>query len=163
MATFETPDFPYDPSPHVPFRDKKVLEQMREIGPADFKNHPNPNLNVPLGAKHLRMLYDRYDDIAEPDRMRFALAAYNCGQGHLDDARTLARWLGNDPDVWEGSVREALLLLREPNEAPQRGDVRSRLEFSLDQSTSHSRRNGGFKIFLCQLWNVSHRPRSKYK
>jgi hypothetical protein len=33
----------------------------------------------------------------------------------------------------------------------------------LDQSTSHPRRNRGFKIFLCQLWNVSHRPRSKYK
>jgi len=74
-----------------------------------------PELNVPLGAQHLRMLYDLYDGIAEPDRMRFALAAYNCGQGHLSDARTLSRLLGHDPDVWEGSVREALLLLRHPN------------------------------------------------
>ena len=75
----------------------------------------DPALNVELGARHLRKLYDRYEMIAGPDRMRFALAAYNCGQGHLDDARILTRLLGRDPDVWEGSVREALLLLRQPN------------------------------------------------
>lgn len=74
----------------------------------------DPELNVPLGAAHLRSLFDRYSDVPEPDRTRFALAAYNCGQGHLDDARTLSRLLGRDPDVWEGSVRESLLLLRKP-------------------------------------------------
>lgn len=46
MATFETTDFRYSPSLHVPFRDKDVLEKMRDIGPDDFKNHPNPNLDV---------------------------------------------------------------------------------------------------------------------
>lgn len=75
----------------------------------------DPNVNVELGASHLRMLYDLYDDVPDPDRMRFALAAYNCGQGHLDDARKLSAMLGKDPDAWEGSVRESLLLLRHPN------------------------------------------------
>jgi membrane-bound lytic murein transglycosylase F len=86
----------------------------------------DPGLNVSIGAQHLRMLYDRYDGIAERDRMRFALAAYNCGQGHLDDARKLARKRGRDPDVWEGSVREALLLLRQPlyHQAARYGYVR---------------------------------------
>lgn len=46
MKNYETPDFRYDPSLHVPFRDKAVLEKMREIGREDFENHPNPNLNV---------------------------------------------------------------------------------------------------------------------
>jgi 6-phosphogluconolactonase/glucosamine-6-phosphate isomerase/deaminase len=46
MKTFETADFNYEPSLHVPFRDKKVLEKMREISRDDFVNHPNPNLNV---------------------------------------------------------------------------------------------------------------------
>jgi glucosamine-6-phosphate deaminase len=50
MATFETNDFRYSPSPHVPFRDKAVLERMRDIGRADFENHPNPNLTVHVGA-----------------------------------------------------------------------------------------------------------------
>jgi 6-phosphogluconolactonase/glucosamine-6-phosphate isomerase/deaminase len=46
MKNFETPEFSYEPSHHVPFRDKAVLERMREIGRADFENHPNPNLKV---------------------------------------------------------------------------------------------------------------------
>lgn len=49
MSTFETPDFKYSPSIHVPFRDKAVLERMRDIGRDDFQNHPNPNLTVHVG------------------------------------------------------------------------------------------------------------------
>ncbi|RKZ15663.1 hypothetical protein DRQ53_08415 [bacterium] len=74
----------------------------------------DPRLNITLGAAHLQMLYDRYKGVSETERMRFTLAAYNCGQGHLDDARKLSRLLGLDPDIWEGSVRESLLLLRQP-------------------------------------------------
>jgi 6-phosphogluconolactonase/glucosamine-6-phosphate isomerase/deaminase len=46
MATYNTPDFAYSPSPHVPFRDADVLARMRDIGPEQFRNHPNPNLTV---------------------------------------------------------------------------------------------------------------------
>jgi len=46
MKTFETAEFKYNPSHYVPFKDKKVLEQMREITREDFENHPNPNLDV---------------------------------------------------------------------------------------------------------------------
>ena len=46
MPMFETAEFCYAPSPHVPFRDKAVLERMRAIGRADFESHPNPNLTV---------------------------------------------------------------------------------------------------------------------
>ena len=48
MATFETADFKYNPSDHVPFKDKEVLEKMRDITREDFENHPNPNLNVKI-------------------------------------------------------------------------------------------------------------------
>ena len=51
MKTFETSDFTYAPSHHVPFRDKAVLERMREIGREDFENHPNPNLTVHVGVE----------------------------------------------------------------------------------------------------------------
>jgi glucosamine-6-phosphate deaminase len=50
MKTFETSEFKYEPSHYVPFRDKVVLEQMRGIGPEDFRNHPNPNLRVHVGV-----------------------------------------------------------------------------------------------------------------
>lgn len=48
MATFETNDFRYEPAGCVPFRDKAVLEKMRDITREDFVRLPqiNPNLNV---------------------------------------------------------------------------------------------------------------------
>jgi glucosamine-6-phosphate deaminase len=51
MRTFETAEFTYEPSHYVPFRDKEVLERMRQIGRDDFENHPNPNLTVHVGVE----------------------------------------------------------------------------------------------------------------
>lgn len=70
MRTFETGDFTYEPSMHVPFRDKKVLQAMREIGRADFENHPNTNLNVHVGVDFDMALdiFFRIKEAAEADR-----------------------------------------------------------------------------------------------
>ena len=46
MATFETAEFKYDPSQHVPFRDKAVLEKMRDITREDILNHPTLNTRI---------------------------------------------------------------------------------------------------------------------
>ena len=51
--------------------------------------------------------------IAEPDRTWLALAAYNVGFGHLEDARIITEIQGGDPDSWE-QVRERLPLLTDP-------------------------------------------------
>ena len=51
--------------------------------------------------------------IGEPDRTWFALAAYNVGFGHLEDARVITEIQGGDPDSWE-QVRERLPLLTDP-------------------------------------------------
>jgi len=74
----------------------------------------NPEINSDAGAKHFRMLYDRYEHLDDETRLKFAIAAYNCGQGHLDDARILAIMRGKDPNRWEGHVDTALLLLGKP-------------------------------------------------
>lgn len=52
------------------------------------------------------------DTVREPDRTLMALAAYNLGFGHLQDARDLARRLGKSPDTWR-SLREVLPLLQQ--------------------------------------------------
>lgn len=65
------------------------------------KNRLDPRESILGGARYIVELRDRLPDtVAEPDRTWFALAAYNIGPGHLEDARTLARRLGRDPDKW---------------------------------------------------------------
>ena len=51
--------------------------------------------------------------IAEPDRTWFALAAFNIGIAHLEDARILAQRQKLNPDAWS-DVRKVLPLLAEP-------------------------------------------------
>jgi membrane-bound lytic murein transglycosylase F len=48
------------------------------------------------------------------ERLRFVLAAYNAGPGHVLDAQRLARSLGLDPHRWEGNVERAITLLALP-------------------------------------------------
>jgi membrane-bound lytic murein transglycosylase F len=43
--------------------------------------------------------------------LNFSLAAYNVGQGHINDARGLAKKMGLDPDKW-ASLTQTLPLLR---------------------------------------------------
>ncbi len=53
------------------------------------------------GARYVVLLKSGLPEhIPDPDRTWLALAAYNIGQGHLNDARTLARKLGKNPDEW---------------------------------------------------------------
>ena len=65
------------------------------------------------GARYLERLHQRLPArIDEPDRTWFALAAYNVGLGHLNDAREITRRQGGDPDNWI-DVRQRLPLLRQ--------------------------------------------------
>jgi membrane-bound lytic murein transglycosylase F len=50
--------------------------------------------------------------IPEPDRTWLALAAYNIGSGHLEDARKITQKRGGNPDKWQ-DVKNALPLLRQ--------------------------------------------------
>jgi membrane-bound lytic murein transglycosylase F len=63
----------------------------------------DPVQSIMGGARYFRQ-------IVEPERTWMALAAYNIGIGHLQDARLLTRRAGNDPNRWL-DVRNALPLL----------------------------------------------------
>ncbi|WP_372781725.1 membrane-bound lytic murein transglycosylase MltF [Litorivivens sp.] len=65
------------------------------------------------GARYYKKIYQLLDDtIPEPDRSWFALASYNIGRGHLEDARTLTKKQGGNPNLWT-DVKERLPLLRQ--------------------------------------------------
>ncbi|MDZ7736481.1 MAG: membrane-bound lytic murein transglycosylase MltF [Gammaproteobacteria bacterium] len=71
----------------------------------------DPVQSIHGGARYLREVVDKIPErIPWPDRLWFALAAYNIGYGHLEDARILTEGQGGDPDSWE-DVRERLPLL----------------------------------------------------
>ncbi|HWR75843.1 MAG TPA: membrane-bound lytic murein transglycosylase MltF [Thiobacillus sp.] len=60
------------------------------------------------GARYLALMKESLPArIAEPDRTWLALAAYNQGQGHMEDARRIAQARGGSPDSW-ADVKEAL-------------------------------------------------------
>ena len=70
--------------------------------------------SILAGARYLALLADILPPrIAEPDRTFLALAAYNLGIGHLEDARILAQRRGLSPDRWQ-DVRLALPGLADP-------------------------------------------------
>lgn len=48
------------------------------------------------------------------ERLRFVLASYNAGTGHIVDAQRLARLEGLDPLRWEHNVERTVLLLAKP-------------------------------------------------
>lgn len=66
-----------------------------------IKNRNNPRQSIMGGAKYLSRLLKRIpESVLYTDRLRYALAAYNVGMGHIYDARTLAKQLGKNPDKW---------------------------------------------------------------
>ena len=80
-----------------------------------FEDLHDPETGIHAGVKYMNLLLDRLDPrIPLKHRLRFALAAYNAGWGHLDDARRLADEKGWDRDKWFGHTERAMLLLRQP-------------------------------------------------
>lgn len=75
------------------------------------KNRLDPQQSIRGGAKYFARVYQRVPaHIGEPDRTWFALASYNVGFGHLEDARKITENNGGDPDKWI-DVKKSLPLL----------------------------------------------------
>lgn len=75
----------------------------------------DPEFNIRLGARYLRWLMARFEEegVSKKQQLRFALAAYNAGLGHIMDARDLAERTGRDPNLWFGNVEQAVLLKKD--------------------------------------------------
>ncbi|HTT06752.1 MAG TPA: membrane-bound lytic murein transglycosylase MltF [Steroidobacteraceae bacterium] len=98
-------------------------EAATRIGVADRDNLRD---NILGGARYLAQVIRTIPQhVPEPDRTWLALAAYNVGYGHLEDARVLTQKLGKNPDSWQ-DVREQLPLLSEQQwyEQARRGYAR---------------------------------------
>ena len=60
-----------------------------------------PEKNIGAAARYLRELEQKFRDVpGRLERIRFVLAAYNGGSGHVRDAMALARKHGKNPHSW---------------------------------------------------------------
>lgn len=74
-------------------------------------NRLDPKQSIFGGAHYLATRVKKIPErIAEPDRTWMALASYNIGFGHLEDARILTQQQGGNPDKWI-DVKQRLPLL----------------------------------------------------
>ena len=85
-----------------------TADTAQEMGCSD---RTDARQNIFAGARYFAEVREKIPArIPEPDRTWFAVASYNVGFGHLEDARVLAQSRGKNPDLWI-DVREHLPLL----------------------------------------------------
>ncbi len=73
----------------------------------------DPKQSIFGGAQYLRKVKNKIPKrIKEPDRTFLALAGYNTGFGHLEDARILTKRAGFNPDKWEDVSNHLPLLTK---------------------------------------------------
>lgn len=76
----------------------------------------DPEASIATSVKLLydldKMLMKKVPD--DRERLKFILAAYNGGIGHVTDAMALAEKYGLDPTKWDGNVEKAILMKSNP-------------------------------------------------
>lgn len=94
---------------------------LMQLMPGTAKNYgitmeSSPEAQIRAGTSFIKWLDDRFvEDIPDPgERIKFVLASYNIGMGHIQDARRLAKKYKADPNVWHGSVEDWLLKKSDP-------------------------------------------------
>ena len=66
----------------------------------------NPRQSIMAGVGYLKWLDELWQSKVpdEQERLKFVLASYNVGQGHVLDARKLSSKYGKDPRIWDDNV-----------------------------------------------------------
>jgi membrane-bound lytic murein transglycosylase F len=83
----------------------------KEVG---VSNSFDPSENVRGGVKYLNRMRKQFENVEDSiQKVKFTLAAFNCGAGHVFDAMRLAEKNGKDPNVWDENVEEYILKLKD--------------------------------------------------
>jgi len=84
----------------------------KELGVTDISN---PEQNIRAGSKYLKRMHSYWDQIPDSiQRIKFAMASYNCGYSHIKDAQKLATKNGKDSLQWDNGVDYYVLNLSKP-------------------------------------------------
>ena len=72
----------------------------------------DPAQNVAAGTIYLQKLWNNWSNIPDTtQRIKFVMASYNCGLGHVRDAQRLTKAFEEDPLIWDDHVEDFLLRL----------------------------------------------------
>ncbi len=83
----------------------------KEVG---VSNNYNPEQNIRGGVKYLDRMRDNFEAVEDSiQKVKFTLAAFNCGAGHVYDAMRLAEKHGKNPNIWDENVEEYILKLKD--------------------------------------------------
>ncbi len=75
----------------------------------------NPESNIQGAVKSIRALNRVFSEVKDHEiRIKFVLAAYNTGIGHVLDAQALAKKYGKSPLIWDEHVAHYLALKSNP-------------------------------------------------
>ena len=83
-----------------------MMQFMPNTGPS-FGVYPDspPAVQIDAGMRYIDQLYNQWKHIeSREQRLKFTLASYNAGKGHIEDAVRLAEKLGYNPLVWDDNV-----------------------------------------------------------
>jgi len=84
----------------------------KELG---VSNISDPEQNIRAGSKYLKKMYSYWEQIPDSiQRIKFAMASYNCGYSHIKDAQKLAIKHGTDSLIWDDGVDYYVLNLSKP-------------------------------------------------
>ncbi len=80
------------------------------------QNPDDPHQSIAAGTRFIAWLQDYWEQRIPDDdeRLRFVLASYNVGHGHVEDARRLAAEHGANPVVWSGQVERFMRKKMQP-------------------------------------------------
>ncbi|WP_459190305.1 transglycosylase SLT domain-containing protein [Parabacteroides sp. APC149_11_2_Y6] len=74
-----------------------------------------PDTGIRTGVDCLRKFRQGFNDITDPvEKIKFTLASYNAGIGHIYDAQRLAKKYGKNPNIWDDNVSEYIRLKNDP-------------------------------------------------
>ncbi len=81
----------------------------------DADQRTNPEASIQAAVRYINIVERSFKNISnEEERVKFILASYNAGMGHVFDARALARKFGKNPSVWDDNVEEYIRLKSSP-------------------------------------------------
>jgi len=102
----------FDPEATSPLGAVGLMQVLPETSVRlGFKDYQDPQDNIKVGAyylKYLETIFSKYE-LDTLEQIKFTLAAYNAGPGHVFDAMKLAESYGKNPKVWDNNVDNFLL------------------------------------------------------